>query len=67
MPPGNKKQKIGYIIGKVYDFQFYENFEEVKEYSEMLKKKIDNYQNVTEEEIQRLKEMLSNGFHNWSL
>lgn len=40
--PKKQKQKIG-TINKVYDFQFYENFEEVKEYTEMIKKKIENY------------------------
>ena len=35
---------------RIYDFQFYENIDELKEYMEIVKSKIDNYEIVTDEE-----------------
>ncbi|CDW76777.1 chromatin-remodelling complex atpase iswi2 [Stylonychia lemnae] len=61
-----KKQSIG-MMSKVHDFQFYDNIEELKEYMEIIKSKVDNYENVTNEELEVLKNMLNTGFHSWTL
>eukprot|EP00347_Sterkiella_histriomuscorum_P020084 403339166 len=64
LPP--KKQKLT-MLAAVYDFQFYQEYDLIKEQIAYLKEKINQRELVTDEELNSLKELLSTGFHNWTI
>ena len=61
--PGKTK---GRLIPLVHEFQFIENFEEVKEYVEFLRQKQNEYKKITEEEQELLEKYVSTGFSKWT-
>ena len=56
----------GKLIPLVHEFQFIENFEEVKEFVECLRQKQNNYKKITDDEQELLEQYVSTGFANWT-
>ena len=53
-------------VVKVYEFQFYDNFEQLVQLGQQIKKLIDNFELVPESTKAQYLDQLSTGFQSWS-
>lgn len=54
-------------IPKVFEFQFYDNFEELQALGKKIQTAQDNYKIVSEEDKERFRELAATGFFDWTL
>ena len=53
-------------IPRLYEFQFFDDFEGTVALAERIKQKINNYEQVTEQEKAQFEAMVNTGFTDWS-
>ena len=62
MPKKDRSVKLE----KIYEFQFYENYEALTQFRVKIQKIVDSFETVPQNMKDRLEEMLDTGFRNWS-
>ena len=65
MPVPQKDKSIELV--KIYEFQFYDNFEALQGLSQKIQKRIDSFELVPDDLKRQYYEMLATGFADWSL
>ena len=60
-----KKDK-SITVQKVYEFQFYPNFERLQQLSLKIHKLQENYETISDDLKEQYTEQMSEGFHDWS-
>lgn len=53
-------------IPRLFEFQFFENFEELQALARRIKTFQDNFQSVPEDDKELFRELASTGFINWT-
>lgn len=64
--PKQKKDK-SVKLSKLYEFQFYDNYEELQELSNEIQTMQDTFQTIPEELKEKFKALLQTGFYEWTI